>query len=309
LGFTAVAEENKEDLSRLIQRFLYMQGAPYRVWYSLHAPDRPWEEIERRISKKRIKHRKRLALQASLLYYAAFGVLQQTVGILLGKGADVNAQCGEYGNPLQAASQGGHEQVVKLLLDKGANVNAKDVCNRTPLLCAAANGGLSSVQLLLANDNIQPDMPDVLFGQSPLSWAAKRGHMSVSKLLISNPGVNPDAKDPFGRTPLWLAAANGYKGVVELLLSRCNFDPWSKDVFRFTLLLLVAERGEHGILDLLRQACTKKSLTPCKIDPTAIWPQDACAKLCTKCLPSIRKCQGDFKVCMACVDRRTFWLE
>jgi hypothetical protein len=45
--------------------------------------------------------------------------------MLLDKDADVNAQGGEYGNALQAASQGGHEQVVKMLLDKDANVNAQ----------------------------------------------------------------------------------------------------------------------------------------------------------------------------------------
>jgi hypothetical protein len=44
--------------------------------------------------------------------------------MLLDKGADVNAQGGDYGNALQAASAGGHEAVVKLLLDKGADVNA-----------------------------------------------------------------------------------------------------------------------------------------------------------------------------------------
>ncbi|SLM38718.1 ankyrin repeat domain containing protein [Lasallia pustulata] len=42
------------------------------------------------------------------------------------KGADVNAQGGEYGNALQAASERGHDQVVRMLLDKGADVNAQD---------------------------------------------------------------------------------------------------------------------------------------------------------------------------------------
>ena len=47
------------------------------------------------------------------------------VELLLSKGADVNAQGGEYGNALQAASDGGHEKVVELLLSKGADVNAQ----------------------------------------------------------------------------------------------------------------------------------------------------------------------------------------
>jgi ankyrin repeat protein len=42
------------------------------------------------------------------------------VRLLLDKGADVNAQGGEYGNALQAASLEGHEAVVKLLQAAGA---------------------------------------------------------------------------------------------------------------------------------------------------------------------------------------------
>jgi ankyrin repeat protein len=47
------------------------------------------------------------------------------VKVLLEKGAEVNAQGGEYGNALQAASFGGHEAIVKVLLEKGAEVNAQ----------------------------------------------------------------------------------------------------------------------------------------------------------------------------------------
>ena len=39
---------------------------------------------------------------------------------LLEKGADVNAQGGDYDNALQAASAEGHDQVVQRLLEKGA---------------------------------------------------------------------------------------------------------------------------------------------------------------------------------------------
>ena len=47
------------------------------------------------------------------------------VQILLDKGADVNAQGGEYGNALQAALYRGDDKVVQILLDKGADVNAQ----------------------------------------------------------------------------------------------------------------------------------------------------------------------------------------
>lgn len=47
---------------------------------------------------------------------------EAVVRLLLKKGADVNAQGGEYGNALQAASHRDHEKVVQMLLDRGAGV-------------------------------------------------------------------------------------------------------------------------------------------------------------------------------------------
>ena len=46
------------------------------------------------------------------------------VHILLEKGADINAQGGDYGNALHAASERGHLDTVQILLEKGANINA-----------------------------------------------------------------------------------------------------------------------------------------------------------------------------------------
>jgi ankyrin repeat protein len=41
--------------------------------------------------------------------------------MLLDTGADVNAQGGEYGNALHAASIGCHDKVMHMLLDAGAD--------------------------------------------------------------------------------------------------------------------------------------------------------------------------------------------
>ncbi|KAF2022452.1 hypothetical protein EK21DRAFT_83342, partial [Setomelanomma holmii] len=50
---------------------------------------------------------------------------EAVVKLLLDKGADVNAQGGEYGKALLAASARGDEAVVKLLLDKGAEARVE----------------------------------------------------------------------------------------------------------------------------------------------------------------------------------------
>lgn len=48
----------------------------------------------------------------------------KVVELLFGEGADINAQDGDYGNGLQAASVGGLDKIVKLLLSTGADVLA-----------------------------------------------------------------------------------------------------------------------------------------------------------------------------------------
>ncbi|KAE8362703.1 hypothetical protein BDV27DRAFT_15755 [Aspergillus caelatus] len=65
------------------------------------------------------------ALQA-----ASYRGHDKIVQILLEKGADVNAQGGQYGNSLQAASYGEHDRIVQMLLDKGADINAQGGFNQ-----------------------------------------------------------------------------------------------------------------------------------------------------------------------------------
>ncbi|KAH8749088.1 hypothetical protein F5883DRAFT_365330, partial [Diaporthe sp. PMI_573] len=45
--------------------------------------------------------------------------------MLFEKGADVNAEGGEFGNALQAASFEGHKELVQILLKNSADVNAE----------------------------------------------------------------------------------------------------------------------------------------------------------------------------------------
>ena len=60
--------------------------------------------------------------------------------MLLAKGADVNAQGGEYGNALYTASGGGHDQVVQMLLAKGADVNGQGGYYGSALQAASREG-------------------------------------------------------------------------------------------------------------------------------------------------------------------------
>jgi len=68
---------------------------------------------------------------------------------LCAEGAEVNAQGGDFGNALQAASEGGHDQVVQILLDKGAEVNAQGGYYSNALQAASYRGHDQVVQILL----------------------------------------------------------------------------------------------------------------------------------------------------------------
>jgi ankyrin repeat protein len=139
------------------------------------------------------------------------------VQLLVDKGADVNAQGGEYGNALQAASERGHEQVVKTLLDKGANVNAQGVVYGNALQAASARGYEQVVKMLLdkgANINAQGGM----YGNA-LYAASWRGHEQVVKMLLDK-GANVNAQGGEYGNALYAASVEGHEQVVKMLLDK-----------------------------------------------------------------------------------------
>jgi hypothetical protein len=104
--------DKMEQVNQLTMSLMAKKEPAYLNWIRLHDPDRPWKELNLERSPDSIH---------MPLYYAALLGLSTVTKLLLDTGADVNAQGGEYGNALQAASAEGHEQVVKTLLDAGAH--------------------------------------------------------------------------------------------------------------------------------------------------------------------------------------------
>lgn len=64
-------------------------------------------------------------LYGTALQAACCNINQVIVRLLLDRGANINARGGEYGNALQAACYSGNEVIVRLLLDRGANINVR----------------------------------------------------------------------------------------------------------------------------------------------------------------------------------------
>ncbi|KAJ4034152.1 hypothetical protein NW758_011110 [Fusarium oxysporum] len=134
-GYAALTQAS-EDIARATVKFLE-EEATFQRWARLYQPDRDWDDNPG-------------PPQGSRLYYACFVGLVAPVRDLIGKGADVNAQGGDYGNALQAAAYGGHQEIVTLLLAEGADVNAQGGQLGNALQAASVNGHQGIITLLLA---------------------------------------------------------------------------------------------------------------------------------------------------------------
>ena len=90
-----------------------------------------------------------IIMLAGPLLLAADDGHKKVTKLVLDKGADVNANGGQYDNALQALSAGGYEAEVKLLLDNGANVNAQGGPFGNALQANSHEGHEAMVKMLL----------------------------------------------------------------------------------------------------------------------------------------------------------------
>ncbi|KAJ7453087.1 ankyrin repeat-containing domain protein [Mycena latifolia] len=147
----------------------------------------------------------------AVLQKAALEGRTDVVRILIGNGADTDADEGEYDSPLQAASVRGHEDVIGLLLDHGANVNVRGHRYGTALQVAAYFGHGQCVNLLIqarADINIEAGV----YGTA-LHAASSRGNHDLVRLLIQK-GAEVSLMSGV-HTPLH-AASTGGRGYIQV---------------------------------------------------------------------------------------------
>jgi Ankyrin repeats (3 copies) len=130
-----------EALNRLVMELFLTGNGAYLNWIRIYDPDKPREDPD---------VIRQLEDVPPPLYYASLLGLTNIVSLLiLEAGADGNAQGGQYGNALQAASAGGHDQVVQRLLEAGPDINAKGGRYGNALRAASYEGHDQVVQRLL----------------------------------------------------------------------------------------------------------------------------------------------------------------
>ncbi|RDW60559.1 hypothetical protein BP6252_11942 [Coleophoma cylindrospora] len=192
----------------------------------------------------------RLAEGTTLLYYLSDRGVHEVVKELLAAGADVNAQGGEYGNALQAASFGGHEEIVKQLLAAGADVNAQGGYFGNALQ-AASFGGHEEIlkQLLAAGADVNAQGG---WYSNALQAASEGGHEEIMKQLLAA-GADVNVQGGEYSNALQAASEGGHEEIVKQLLA-AGADVNAQGGDYSNALRAASERGHEEIVKRLLAA-------------------------------------------------------
>lgn len=178
-----------------------------------------------------------------------------TVKLLLGKGANQNAQDSTKRSPLHWAATNGYTELARCLLSeehrKTAAIDATQNRGKTALHLASEHNRVEIVDILLAH-GAKPD-PRSDGQWTPLINAAEKGHATVVAKLLGG-GANVNAYLSNRMTALHWACFNGHEEVVALLLQSPDIKFSRKDQFERTPMLCAAERRHNGIVRMLSPA-------------------------------------------------------
>jgi ankyrin repeat protein len=189
-----------------------------------------------------------------------FGLLS-AVKKLIERGADVNAQAGDYVTPLAAAVNGGHNEIVRLLLDhcgdpniqgKNGHVYGKMSDVPTTLQLAVRQGNHEIAALLLrhgAGENVRGT------AESALTVAVNQDDETMIHVLLDY-GAEPGpryARLPRSERdltlPLEAVCKRGNVAIVRLLLER-GADPNASTSYGGSPLENAIQRKSKEVLDL-----------------------------------------------------------
>ena len=198
------------------------------------------------------------------LMYTIIHNQEQIAGVLLSRGADVNAKTFEW-SPLHKACDQDEKNFVELLLEHGANTELRAPRTfKLASILATQNGS----EAIPTESNVEAEEEEsaahAQTGWTPLLRTAFRGQASIARLLLER-GAAIEARNPSGNTALACAVDNHHPETVSLLLARganANFH----DNFGWTLLHRAqARRGSNS----LRIATALLTLASPRVNPDA----------------------------------------
>lgn len=152
----------------------------------------------------------------SALLYAVLSGRENTVRLLLSRGARVDFRYRDNQTVLHIAASQGNSPVITALITAHADLNAVDQRDRTPLDEAVVHDHVSAA-LLLTGRGADIHRVHAIDGRSPLHEACIKGFANLVQPLV-NAGADPVQPDRFGLTPLDLALDYKNENVVAVLL-------------------------------------------------------------------------------------------
>ena len=167
--------------------------------------------------------RKRMRQDMPLLAEACWLGETELARQLLSAQADIEAKTSKGSTPLALAVMGGHSETAGLLLARGAKVDAPAAEGLSALHWTAGQGSDPEMLKLLLAAGADPRRATP-YGSTPLHAAAAAASLSAIEAL-AKAGADVNAKDSAGRTPLWWARRKGAakpqerKAAEDLLLS------------------------------------------------------------------------------------------
>jgi ankyrin repeat protein len=205
------------------------------------------------------------AEQKTPLHWAAEKNNAELAGLLLGAGADLNAEVSWGMTPLAWAANMGSRDVAAVLLAHGARPQLN-------MWCAAGLGFLEVVETFFDGSNrLKPnagqtrsrDSGDGKWGKTPppesyhelvseaFQIAARNGHLEVARFLLGK-GAKIDQRGFFGAPGLHWAAINGHKAMVEFLINHGADLTLRDQHFGSTALGWALEGQQQEIAEMLR---------------------------------------------------------
>ncbi|KAJ7443988.1 ankyrin repeat-containing domain protein [Mycena latifolia] len=187
------------------------------------------------------------SINSALSVTVFYGYIEMAQLLIKKFGADVNAEGGHYGTPLQAASRWGHESVAQFLIEMGADVNAHGGDYGTALQ-SASRWRHESVAQLLIEMGADVNAYGGEYGTA-LQAASRWGHESVAQFLIEM-GADVNAKGGRFGTALQAACIGGHESVVRFLIDK-GADVSCQGGFYGTALQAASDQGHESIAQFL----------------------------------------------------------
>jgi ankyrin repeat protein len=203
----------------------------------------------------------------------------RTVKLLIDNGADVNTKKKFGGDTaLKLATEYGNIEIVTMLIGAGANINAQDSYKETVIITASKWGHITIVKLLIEEGADVNDQDKN--GHTALYWATIRGDAEIVKMLIGAEAdlniqysgvIYLDSDEEFTSnsklvkytiefhqyTVLIIASEMGYTEIVKLLIN-AGADVHLQDDLGRTASMIATEEGHNEIIQFLNEAIDKE---------------------------------------------------